>query len=195
MRSSLLPICLLSLGVAACTAPEAKRSSLSRPSVQAALKTAPPPAASSARVPDVDVASLELVRFPGGEKVSLSAFRGQVVVLDLWATWCAPCVESLPAYLELERRLGERGLVFLALSLDEDPRQVERFLEAQQLTLPNVFLEGPEQPVATALGLRGLPTTYLFDRQGLLRHVHEGYLPDEFPGLVTVIEGLLDEKG
>ena len=194
MRSSLLTLCLVTLGLSACTAPEAKRSSISRPNVQAAVKRAPPPPESSARVPDVDTASLELVRFPGGEKVSLSAFEGQVVLLDLWATWCEPCVEALPAYRELEQRYGDQGLVFLALSLDEDPRQVQRFLEEQQLTLSHLFMDGPDQPVASALKLRGLPTTYLLDRQGRLRHVHEGFLPEELPELVSVIEVLLSEK-
>jgi thiol-disulfide isomerase/thioredoxin len=146
-------------------------------------------------VPDVETSGLELLRFPGGEKVPLATFRGQVVLLDLWATWCAPCVEALPAYRELEQRYADQGLVFLALSLDEDPRQVQRFLEEQQLTLNHLFLDGPDQPVASALKLRGLPTTYLLDRQGRLRHVHEGFLPEELPELVSVLEALLSEQG
>lgn len=195
MRSSRLLLCLLSLGLSACTTPDTRRGQLARPSVQDALRSAPAPAASSARLPQVDPAALELVRFPGGERVSLDAYRGQIVLLDLWATWCEPCVEALPAYQELEQRYADRGLVFLALSLDEDPRQVQRFLDAQQLVIPELFLEGPDQPVASALGLRGLPTTYLIDRQGRLRHVKEGFLPQEFPELVAVVEGLLDEAG
>src|SRR5690606_15188620 len=147
LRARLLTLCLLPFAVIACTAPNARRSTLSRPSVQAALASAPAPAPSSARLPDVDPSQLQLVRFPGGEKVALADFRGQVVMLDLWATWCQPCVDALPRYRELEQRLSDQGLVFLALSLDEDRRQVQRFIEEQQLSLTHLFMDGPDQPV------------------------------------------------
>ncbi len=116
---------------------------------------------------------MQLTRYPGGEPWRLSDERGSVVLLDVWATWCEPCRDTLPIYTELARQYGGRGLKVYALSVDEDVRAIAPFLEENGVQLP-VLLDGNAQVAEGALGVRAMPTSYLIDRRGVVRHVHEG---------------------
>jgi cytochrome c biogenesis protein CcmG, thiol:disulfide interchange protein DsbE len=120
---------------------------------------------------------LELRRYPGGETWQLSEERGSVVLLDVWATWCTPCKDTLPVYSELARQYGERGLKVYALSVDEDVNLIGPFLEQNHVTLP-VLLDSNAAVAEGALGVRVMPTAYLIDRRGVVREVHEGTLGD-----------------
>lgn len=150
-------------------------------------------AAATAQALTAEPLTLQLSRFPDGSVHELASDRGKVVLLDVWATWCEPCVESLPFYESLAATYRERGLEVYALSLDEDPRQVAQFLEQQGLSI-QVFLDGPEQRAAQALRVNGVPTSYLIDRQGRIRYVHEGWEPELNARYVAQVEALLAEK-
>jgi thiol-disulfide isomerase/thioredoxin len=120
---------------------------------------------------------LHLQRFPGAEPWSLEDERGSVVLLDVWATWCMPCRDTLPVYTELLRLYGERGLKVYALSVDEDQRAIQPFLEQYHVNVP--VLVGKDAGVAEqVLGLGSLPTSYLIDRRGVVRKVHESAVGD-----------------
>ncbi|MFI5372292.1 MAG: redoxin domain-containing protein [Candidatus Eisenbacteria bacterium] len=103
-------------------------------------------------------------RLPDGAPVRLSAFRGRVVLLNLWATWCPPCVVELPALRELERRLGPEGLAVVAVS-DEPFADVAAF--GQRVSLPSVTGAAPDFAWLPMQGSR--PYTLVIDRQGVLR--------------------------
>ncbi|HET9450658.1 MAG TPA: TlpA disulfide reductase family protein [Aggregicoccus sp.] len=120
---------------------------------------------------------MQVARYPGGEPWQLSSDRGHVVLLDIWATWCDPCRDTLPVYTELARRYGERGLKVYALSVDEDARAIEPFLAEHALEVP-ILLDANAQVAEGALGVRVMPTSYLIDRRGVVRHVHEGAMGD-----------------
>jgi thiol-disulfide isomerase/thioredoxin len=116
-------------------------------------------------------------RYPGGEPHAIASDRGSVVLLDVWATWCTPCKDTLPVYSQLAREYGERGLKVYALSVDEDVNLIGPFLEQNRVTLP-VLLDKNAAVAEGALGVSAMPTAYLIDRRGVVRKVHEGTLGD-----------------
>jgi len=103
----------------------------------------------------------------GGERpVGLEDFRGRVVLLNLWATWCAPCIDEMPALERLQAALGGDAFTVVALSIDRQGRRlVEPFVQRLNLSRLPVYLD-PSGASARALGVPGLPTTVLIDRDG-----------------------------
>lgn len=136
--------------------------------------------------------ALELPRYPGGERYALSRDVGNVVLLDVWATWCEPCRESLPFYQSLQQELGARGFKVYALSIDADTRQIGEFLQQTQVTLP-ILHDVDALFSERYLGIRLMPTTFLIDRKGVIRYVHEGYDPSLAQTYRSEIEALLAE--
>lgn len=119
--------------------------------------------------------------------------KGRVIVLDFWASWCAPCKASFPELGRLQEELGPRGLVVLGVSVDEKRSAYQSFLKRHPQPFPTV--RDASHQLAAAVKVPRMPTSYLIDRRGVVRHVHEG-----FHGDVTVRElraqliALLDEK-
>lgn len=110
----------------------------------------------------------------GKEKRSLADFRGQVVVLNLWATWCTPCLTELPTLDKLEEKYAADGLVVLPLSLDTIPfEQLQGFITKLNLELPHVA-QDTSRDVSKTLMSTGVPTTYLIDRNGKIRARYVG---------------------
>lgn len=103
-----------------------------------------------------------------GTPVALSAYRGEVLFINVWATWCRPCVTELPSIDALHNRYASRGVRFLAVAADR-PGAVERFQRRHRIGLP-LFLELDRVP--RALGVAAVPTTLIVDRAGrvVLRH-------------------------
>ncbi|MBE2252339.1 MAG: TlpA family protein disulfide reductase [Myxococcus sp.] len=135
---------------------------------------------------------LSLSRHPGGEAWRLADDRGSVVLLDVWATWCDPCRESLPFYEDVARQFGARGLKVYAISVDADAAVIAPFLKDLKLTLP--VLHDPEAAVSgSTLKVKQMPTSVLVDRRGVVRRVHEGLSDDYFQQTLTDVERLLAE--
>ncbi len=102
----------------------------------------------------------------GGEALTLADFRGQVVLLNFWATWCAPCVEEMPSLDRLQVALGGEGLAVVALSGDrQGMKVVGPFYEKLGLRHLQIYLD-PKNLLPRRLGIRALPTTLVLDRQG-----------------------------
>jgi len=114
-----------------------------------------------------------VVRLLGGQERRLADFRGQVVLLDFWATWCLPCKESLPFYARLYQELRDRGFSVVAVSTDENDGEVRAFLAERPL--PYLVARDPGGALAADLGVQTLPTTFLLDRQGKTRLDHRGF--------------------
>ncbi|WP_426749979.1 TlpA family protein disulfide reductase [Myxococcus sp. Y35] len=134
----------------------------------------------------------QVKRYPGGEPYDIASDRGSVVVLDVWATWCEPCRDALPYYQDLATEYAAQGLKVYALNIDEDPRAIPTFLEETKVTLP-VLLDQNAQVAERTLKVRGMPTTYFIDRQGVVRHVHEGFAEEFLAKYQTELEALLAE--
>ena len=108
-----------------------------------------------------------------GKPVTLSSYHGQkAVVLDFWATWCAPCRMALPDLQSLSDKYADRGLEILALDQGEEPDQVRGFIERKQYLLRVLLDQG--NAVGDTYGVRGIPTTVLIDKAGVVRSIFVG---------------------
>ena len=121
-------------------------------------------------------------------KVSLDQFRGQIVVLNFWATWCPPCVEELPSLMNLQDRMQERGVTVLGVSIDVDGDAYHRFLKLHNINFLTV--RDPEQKVAGMYGTTGWPETYSIDRQGVLRRKFVGPVDWNSPEVIGFLNRL-----
>jgi len=101
----------------------------------------------------------------GTTTVHLAGYRGRVVLLNFWATWCAPCVEEMPSLLELHH--DRPDLAILAVSIDENPDAYSRFLVRHNVDLTTV--RDPAQKAAKLFHTEGWPETYIIDRNGIIR--------------------------
>ena len=99
--------------------------------------------------------------------VTLTQFRGQVVVLNFWATWCPPCIEEMPSLVEMQRRMKTKGVTVLAVSIDEDANAYQRFIKEHAANLLTV--RDPEQKTPDLYGTHGWPETFIIDRNGVMR--------------------------
>ncbi len=112
-----------------------------------------------------------LSRLDGGE-VSLSEFRGRVVILDFWATWCGPCRASMPGLETLRARYQDKGLVLVSVSLDRREEDARSYLErtgyAEFIGLWESLATTRE--LALRYGVLGIPRTFVIDRQGIIRY-------------------------
>lgn len=100
-------------------------------------------------------------------KLTLSQFRGQVVVLNFWATWCPPCVEEMPSLVEMQRRMKDKGITVVAVSIDVDENAYRKFVKEHGVNLLTV--RDPEQKTPTLYGTHGWPETFIIDRNGVMR--------------------------
>jgi peroxiredoxin len=108
-----------------------------------------------------------------GEQISLSQFRGRVVLVNFWATWCAPCRQEIPMLAELQRTYGRRGLVVLGLALDDGGWSVVRpFAEAARINYPVMIADAEITDLFG--GLKAVPMTFIIDRQGRISALHAG---------------------
>lgn len=126
-------------------------------------------------VPKGEAVALDftVTRYPSGTPYRLADDRGSVVLLDVWATWCDPCRESLPFYEDVARQFAGRGLKVYAISVDADAAVIAPFVQELKLSLP--VLHDPEAAVAgSALKVKQMPTSFLIDRRGVVRRVQIG---------------------
>ncbi|HXE76340.1 MAG TPA: TlpA disulfide reductase family protein [Candidatus Xenobia bacterium] len=127
-----------------------------------------------------------------GQPRELRDLRGQVVLLNFWATWCPPCVTEIPSLERLHRRLGPQGLIILAVSVDEDPVVYENFLRSNNITFATV--RDPEKRISRQYGTFMYPETYVIDRQGRLVRKIIGALEWDEPDTLDFLTRVLEAK-
>ena len=144
----------------------------------------------SGALPDAKtVAALELVD-GDGRPYRLSELQGKVVLLDFWATWCAPCLESLPLYDTWQKDLGPKGLVVVAVSVDEEDAPVGDFARKYA---PNVtVLRDAKGDAAALLGLPKMPTAFVIGRDGGVVERRPGFTEEEAASLRASLVTLLE---
>ena len=104
-----------------------------------------------------------------GKKVSLKDYRGRVVLIDVWATWCGPCRRTMPEIQKWHDRYHKRGLAVLGVNIEGRLPQVFQYIDQNRYTFPVLFDEGNWQSQITKLyGVKGIPRSFLIDRQGML---------------------------
>jgi len=122
---------------------------------------------SGSRPPRIGTNAPEFTVQDAQAKITLSQYRGQVVVLNFWATWCAPCVEEIPSLVEMQRRMKDKGVTVLAVSVDVDEGAYRQFVKAHNVNLLTV--RDPDQKSSSLYGTHLYPETYVIDRNGVMR--------------------------
>ncbi len=130
-----------------------------------------------------------LLPYAGTQPVDLSADRGKVVLVDFWASWCSPCRQSLPLYNGLQADFAASDFAILAVGVDEDTAAARTFLREHPVKY--TVLQDPKGDVAQAFGLKGMPSSYLIDRAGVVRHIHIGFEPKDIDALKREIAALV----
>jgi peroxiredoxin len=141
-----------------------------RPLVAALLLAAAPAFAGVAkgqRAPDFSLPTLK------GGRVSLAGLRGKVVLIDFWAQWCEPCKKELPQLQKLQQEFAAKDVVILTVNIDKSRENAERL--AQQLGITLQVALDPAGSVAATYDLPKMPSSFVVDKKGIVRYVHEGF--------------------
>jgi len=146
-------------------------------------------AAAGAVEPGAAAPGFRLRPFAAATPVSLADYRGKVVLVDFWASWCSPCRQSLPLYEKLRNEFADADFAILAINLDEDVADAKAFLAEHPVKYTT--LQNPQGDIAQAFGLKGMPSSYLIDRDGVVRERHVGFEPKDIDALKQEITQLV----
>jgi cytochrome c biogenesis protein CcmG, thiol:disulfide interchange protein DsbE len=122
---------------------------------------------SNSRPPRIGSAAPDFTVQDTQREVTLRQFRGRVVVLNFWATWCPPCVEEMPSLVEMQRHMKDKGITVVAISIDEDESAYQKFVKDYAANLLTV--RDPAQKTPILYGTHGWPETFIIDRNGVMR--------------------------
>lgn len=123
---------------------------------------------SGIRLPDIE-----------GRMTSLSDYKGRVVLLNFWATWCPPCQDEIPDFIKLQEELGPKGLTIVGISVDsDDVSEVRNYSRQLRINYPILYAgEKVEESVEAVGGFRGIPTSFVIDREGKIVKKISGIVP------------------
>jgi peroxiredoxin len=126
-----------------------------------------------------------------GQPITLANYRGYVLVMDFFATWCIPCKESIPHLISLNRKYGKQGLQVLGVSVDEgNDREVKSFVADRRINYP-VAVAGED--MQTDYGLRSVPTVYVINKKGMIAEKFQGYSDQTEKAIEDTVRRLLAE--
>jgi thiol-disulfide isomerase/thioredoxin len=122
----------------------------------------------------------------------LQRYKGQVLYVDFWASWCGPCAKSFPFLNELHQQFKDQGLQIVGVNLDEVADDAKAFLVKNPASFA-VRADATKQ-CAKDFDVKAMPTSYIVDRKGMIHHVHLGFRPGDAEDLRALVEKLLGEK-
>ena len=149
-------------------------------------------AAHVALVFGLTLASGSLANAAPNPALDLSAYKGKVVYLDFWASWCGPCKQSFPYMMSLNRRYGASGLVVVAVNVDKDEAKAQAFLRKMGANFRVVYDSKGVLP--SEYKIKAMPTSILIGRDGQVRYVHKGFHENQEESYDEQIAELLNEK-
>ncbi len=126
-----------------------------------------------------------------GENLRLSEYRGDVVMVNFWATWCGPCRQEMPLLDQLYSRYQRVGFNLLGVNIDDDSRRAMQMVEELGVNFPVLF--DARKEVSKLYEVEAMPVTVIIDRQGTVRYVHHGYKPGYEDKYLDQIRSLLRE--
>ena len=130
-----------------------------------------------------------------GKELKLSDYRGKVVVLSFWASWCGPCMGMVPSERRLAKRMNGKPFALIGVNGDDEDRDaVKHVVEKEKMTWPSFWSrKGPDGPIPTAWNVRGWPTVFVIDPDGVIRFKFEGYGPGCEGDLNKEVDQILDQ--
>ncbi len=137
-------------------------------------------------VPDFTLKSM------AGENLRLEELRGQVVLINFWASWCGPCRQEMPILQKIHQRYESLGFTVLGVNVDEVPEKAQRIADRISIDFP--LLLDTDQSVSKAYDVNAMPYTVLVDRDGQARFVHRGYKPGDEAHYINKLKPLLRES-
>ena len=135
--------------------------------------------------PDFTLKSLE------GSNLRLEEYRGQVVLINFWASWCGPCRQEMPVLDRLHHRYEDTGFAVLGINVEGDSGSAREIVDKTNVTFPILFDD--EQKVSELYSLEAMPSTVVVDRDGVIRYIHRGYKPGDEAKYVEVVKELIRE--
>jgi peroxiredoxin len=126
-----------------------------------------------------------------GGKLSLADLKGQVVMINFWATWCGPCRQEMPLLAQLHDKYEPLGFTMLGVNVEPDSAAAVAWLKGVPVTFPILF--DTDSAVAGRFGVEGMPSSVLVDRNGQVRYVHRGYKPGDEAKYADMIRSLVKE--
>jgi thiol-disulfide isomerase/thioredoxin len=151
------------------------------------LSVALPPASAATGTP---AAAFQLPAAVG-DPVSLAGLKGQVVLINFWASWCGPCRQEMPILDQLYRKYKAAGFTLLGVNVEPKPGDAISFLKATPVSFPILF--DTQSKVSTLYEVSGMPSTVIVDRKGNVRYVHHGYKPGDESQYLDQIRSLMRE--
>ena len=128
----------------------------------------------------------------GGSSLSLSQFRGQVVMLNFWATWCGPCRQEMPLLEAMYRKYKGMGFTLIGVNVEPDPKAAEKFLADVAVSFPVAF--DAQSTVSKLYKVKGMPSSVIVDRKGNARVLHQGYRPGDENTYLDQVRMLIRES-
>ena len=123
-----------------------------------------------------------------GKDVALNAFKGNVILLDFWATWCPPCKKEIPGFIGLYNSYKSRGFVVLGVSVDDSTSDVKKFIKQYKMNYPVLVGHAREDLRNAFAPMPGFPTTFLITRDGSVCFKHTGFTPlDQFESKIKAL--------
>lgn len=128
----------------------------------------------------------------GGKTISSTNYKGKVMIVDFWASWCGPCKASFAAYNELLTKYGSKGLVIVGINIDNDPEKAKEFLGENPASFH--IASDPNKKVAAKYNLPTMPTAYIIGRSGDILYTHAGYHEGDLAGIEQEVETALGQS-
>jgi peroxiredoxin len=147
--------------------------------------SAPVVASSPAPAPDFTLPARD------GGKIHLGDLRGQVVMINFWATWCGPCRQEMPLLEQIHEKYEPLGFTLLGVNVEPDSKEAQAWLAKVPVTFPILF--DRDNAVSSSFGVEAMPSSVLIDREGRVRHVHRGYKPGDESVYADLIRDLVKE--
>jgi len=126
-----------------------------------------------------------------GKTLALADFKGQIVLLNFWASWCGPCRQEMPILEQLNRQYHGKGVTLLGVNVEPDSAAAVQWLKATPVTFPILF--DTDSKVSKLYEVAGMPNTVIIDRKGLVRYIHRGYAAGAENDYLNQIRGLIRE--